>query len=113
MSVGKNSIKRAAGKTATAPKVAPAPKTEEKDEIVGAAPELANSCSTPAPKAAKKAPAKKAPTKKTPAKKTPAAAPSANLRPETAAAVEATVSAPVAEKTDKVQVTEELPYYLL
>jgi hypothetical protein len=113
MSVGKNSIKRAAGKTAAAPKVAPAPKAEEKDEIVGAAPELANSCSTPAPKAAKKAPAKKAPAKKAPAKKTPAAAPSANLRPETAAAVEATVSAPVAEKTDKVQVTEELPYYLL
>jgi hypothetical protein len=113
MSVGKNSIKRAAGKTAAAPKTAPAPKTEEKDEIVGAAPELANSCSTPAPKAAKKAPAKKAPAKKTPAKKTPVAAPSANLRPETAAAVEATVSAPVAEKTDKVQVTEELPYYLL
>lgn len=113
MSVGKNSIKRAAGKTATAPKVAPAPKAEEKDEIVGAAPELANSCSTPAPKAAKKAPAKKAPAKKTPAKKTPAAAPSANLRPETAAAVEATVSAPAEEKTGKVQVTEELPYYLL
>ena len=46
----------------------------------------------PAAPAAKKAPAKKAPAKKTPAKKTPAAAPSANLRPETAAAVEATAS---------------------
>ena len=39
--------------------------------------------------------------------------PSENLRPETAAAVEATVSAPAEEKTGKVQVTEELPYYLL
>ena len=96
MSVGKNSIKRAAGKTATAPKAAP--KTEEKDEVKGAAPELANSCSTPAPKAEKKAPVEK---------------PSENLRPETAAAVEATVSAPAEEKTGKVQVTEELPYYLL
>ena len=106
MSVGKNSIKRAAGKTATAPKAAP--KTEEKDEVKGSAPELANSCSTPAPKAEKKAPAKK-----TPAKKAPVEKPSENLRPETAAAVEATVSAPAEEKTGKVQVTEELPYYLL
>lgn len=111
MSVGKNSIKRAAGKTATAPKAAP--KTEEKDEVKGAAPELANSCSTPAPKAEKKAPAKKASAKKTPAKKAPVEKPSENLRPETAAAVEATVSAPAEEKTGKVQVTEELPYYLL
>ena len=88
MSVGKNSIKRAAGKAATAPKTK---EIKEKDEVAGAAPELANSCSTPA-----KAPVKKA------------EKPSANLRPETAAAVEATVAAPV-----KVQVTEELPYYLL
>ena len=111
MSVGKNSIKRAAGKTA-APKAAPAPKTEEKDEVKGAAPELANSCSTPASKTAKKVPAKKTPAKKAPAKK-PVEKTSENLRPETAAAVEAVVSAPVAEKTGKVQVTEELPYYLL
>ena len=106
MSVGKNSIKRAAGKAATAPKTK---EIKEKDEVAGAAPELANSCSTPA-KAVKKAPAKKAPAKKTPAKAPvkKAEKPSANLRPETAAAVEATVAAPV-----KVQVTEELPYYLL
>ena len=105
MSVGKNSIKRAAGKAATAPKTK---EIKEKDEVAGAAPELANSCSTPA-KAVKKAPAKKAPAKtekKATSKK--AEKPSANLRPETAAAVEATVTAPV-----KVQVTEELPYYLL
>ena len=94
MSVGKNSIKRAAGKTAV--------KTEEKklsavkDECPKAAPELANSCSTPA-KATKKAPAKKASAKKAPAK-----APAKEI------------AAPVAEeKKTAVSVTEALPYWLL
>ena len=96
MSVGKNSIKRAAGKST--------PKAEEKktvalaDECPKAAPELANSCSTPAKKTAKKPCARKSSPKKTeekPLAKVPA----------------------VEEKTPDAKtsfsVTEQLPYYLL
>ena len=104
MSVGKNSIKRAVSSKSAPAQIVP---TVE-GEVMGAAPELANSCVAPAKKpAAKKSAAK--PAAKKPAAKKPAAKPA--LKAEAPAVTP--VAAPAKEAESAVSVTQELPYWLL
>ena len=109
MSVGKNSIKRAVSSKSAPAQIVP---TVE-GEVMGAAPELANSCVAPAKKpAAKKSaakPAAKKPAAKKPAAKKPAAKPA--LKAEAPAVTP--VAAPAKEAESAVSVTQELPYWLL
>mgnify|MGYP004688865131 CR=1 FL=1 len=104
MSVGKSSIRRAAGKTAAQINEA---------EVKGAAPELACACVAVAPEKTDKPAAK--PTGKKPAAKKPVPAKAAeNPVPvqESAPAPAAAGFAPTGT-TEKVAVTEQMPYYLL
>ena len=99
MSVGKSSIRRAAGKKPEE-KVMPVEK-----EVKGAAPELANSCVCAAPKAEKKPAAK--------ATKNAKAAPARTTK-SVKSAPKATPVAEAPQKEDgKVALTQEMPYYLL
>ena len=118
MSVGKNSIKRAVSSKSAPAQIVP---TVE-GEVMGAAPELANSCVAPAKKPAAKKPAAK-PAAKKPAAKKPAAKPAAKKpaakKPAAKPALKAEapavtpVAAPAKEAESAVSVTQELPYWLL
>ena len=110
MSVGKNSIKRAVGSKSSPAKVVPV----AEDEVKNAAPELANSCVTPAAKPAAKKPVAKSAAAKKPAAKSTAAKPAAK-KPAAAPAPTPAVpaAAPSKEAERAVSVTQELPYWLL